>query len=603
MKHSTSTFAWAALIAVGLLAGGCGGGGGGGDDDGVQPATVRVLDPAVDLTAAPEGVVTVEYVDDGDPATARTSLVGDRDGDPSTLGDQVEIARNRPVQPGVTQRVVWELAGVPPGTYSVIGIADDGVNVPETDAAPGQVTVDAVSFVAHAGGAVQDEAFAVAARTDGGSFVAGNIRDGAIFGEGEPGETTVTAAGIESFVARYAPDGSLVWVRAFGGEGNFNQAGRDVAVTPDGGCVVVGNYVNETVLGEGEANETTLPALPDTGSSFVARFDPNGSLAWAKHGGGSVGTKVGQQVVVLPNGDLVVAGDFRPELVLGIGEPAETTLTAVGLADLFLARFRGNGTLVWARGFGSTKFDRVGGLALQPDGSILVFGRNGEAMTLGTGEPNQTTIDTGGGFLAAYTPDGRLIRARSLVDTGDALEPTGLAVFSDGSFVAVATFQETITLDPDGPAEQTIDTLDDNDMLIMTFAADLRLQTVLTAGGDGEDDVNEVTCLADDSFVLTGAIDFDCTFGGGTPQQTILQSSGEADMVLARYRRDGRLLFARAFGSTLADRSHGVDADPAGSLFVCGGFSGTAKFDTGTTRTSNGTLDIVLLRFHADGFL
>ena len=94
----------------------------------------------------------------------------------------------------------------------------------------------------------------------------------ATFGPGETNETVLTSeAGYDIFVAKYAPDGSLIWAVRAGGNGN--AYGYGITSLPDGSIVVSGHFSRAATFGPGEANETVLTSEGDD-DIFIARFAP-----------------------------------------------------------------------------------------------------------------------------------------------------------------------------------------------------------------------------------------------------------------------------------------------------------------------------------------
>jgi hypothetical protein len=76
----------------------------------------------------------------------------------------------------------------------------------------------------------------------------------------EPMETTLVSAGEEDlFVARYDPQGALLWATAAGGP--TYDAVRGLAVTAGGDIVVTGGYGASAVFGAGEPTETRVESI------------------------------------------------------------------------------------------------------------------------------------------------------------------------------------------------------------------------------------------------------------------------------------------------------------------------------------------------------
>ena len=112
----------------------------------------------------------------------------------------------------------------------------------------------------------------------GNSYVTGFYRGNAIFGSGEPNETTLTG-GQGGFVAKYDSVGQSQWAKRAG-----THAGEAIAVDGAGNSYVTGDYWNNATFGPGEANETTLSSAGLSDVS-VAKYDSGGQLQWAKRAG------------------------------------------------------------------------------------------------------------------------------------------------------------------------------------------------------------------------------------------------------------------------------------------------------------------------------
>ncbi|MCX6647216.1 MAG: hypothetical protein NTY09_12790, partial [bacterium] len=71
---------------------------------------------------------------------------------------------------------------------------------------------------------------------------------------------------------------------------------------------------------------------------FIARYNPDGTLAWAKHVGGS-GFEAGSGVTALSDNSIVVSGPFTGTVIFGRGETNETQLVSTSMQNIFIARF------------------------------------------------------------------------------------------------------------------------------------------------------------------------------------------------------------------------------------------------------------------------
>jgi len=193
-----------------------------------------------------------------------------------------------------------------------------------------------------------DEGRDVALDGDGNLRLTGIIRDTAIFGSGDD-EVTLTASGQgESFLAEYAPDGTLQWVKKAGDDTN---AARVIGIAADGSgnTYLTGFFkFSDIILGTGAAATT----LTNEGSEdiFLAKYDDTGALLWAQ-GSGSPDRDLGLDLAVDADGTLWLTGLFSETVTFG-GGASSRTLADKGGRDAFVVHFDPSGTALDAQKIG-----------------------------------------------------------------------------------------------------------------------------------------------------------------------------------------------------------------------------------------------------------
>ncbi len=446
----------------------------------------------------------------------------------------------------------------------------------------------ALGWATSAGGNGDDFGNGIAALSDGGSLVTGRFLGTATFGTGADAVTlTTNPASQDICVARYAPDGTLAWAKSAGANGgNDFDEGNGIAALSDGSAIVTGYFQGTATFGKEEANETPLTS-GGSDDVFVAKYNADGTLAWAtKAGGGNF--DVGHSVAILSEEiggiiveSIVVTGRFQGTATFGAGEANETPLTSAGSRDTFVAKYNlVDGTLAWATRAGGSSFDEGNSISTAPNGSILVSGSFLGTATFGAGEVNVTTLSSSAGsvdiFVAKYNPDGTLAWATK---TGGATEDrgTGVAALSDGGALVSGYFWAS-----DGSY----------DVLVAKYNSDGTPAWVTEAGGtDSNAMAYGIAALSDGSAFVTGSFDGTATFDA-----TTLASAGSLDVFMAEYDADGMLISAKQAGGIGSDEGLAVAALPAGNAVVTGDFAGSATFD-GTTLISAGLLDIFVVKF------
>ena len=210
-----------------------------------------------------------------------------------------------------------------------------------------------------------------------------------------------------------AADGILAWAKPAGGTGS--DVSHGIASLADGSFLVTGSFEGATTFGPGETHQTTLVSAGES-DIFIARYNADGTLAWARRAGG-VHACGAYGVAALADGSFLVTGYFADMATFGPGDPKETILTSKGALDIFVARYHADGTLAWAKRAGGMSAEQAYGVAAFADGSSCIAGEFWGAATFEPGEPGETTLTPTGSsdmFIARYRADGTLAWARQI---------------------------------------------------------------------------------------------------------------------------------------------------------------------------------------------
>jgi hypothetical protein len=379
---------------------------------------------------------------------------------------------------------------------------------------------------------------------------------GALFGDGEEGEIYLeTSSWRNAFLARFGDDGSLTWARSTAApepwcsesDDGCHTEGEGVSVFEDGTVVVSGQFKGRAVFGEGTANETVLTSAGQL-DAFLARYDAEGGLVWARCIGG-LGDDGGDEVAALPDGTFYLLGTFSGSVVFGEGESGETSLNSAGTSSAFLSRHDGEGHLIWAvdLGIDGGVNKEAGKIVALPGGDVAVSGRFSGEMVEGPGEGDSIVETPEGGrgmFVARYTADGE--RIWNSVDTCTEFYGAAwsVAALADESVAVAGRFEGTAVF---GEGEENETVLEwqggEMDGYVAVYRSDGSLDWGLGQGGTGLDSFSGVAVVPDgaeqESIILAGRFNFVVTFGTGGGDEIELTSADEVDystdIVLLRF--------------------------------------------------------------------
>jgi hypothetical protein len=264
--------------------------------------------------------------------------------------------------------------------------------------------------------------------------------------------------------------GSLNWAKRAGGSDFENGLG--ITTLSDNSTNVTGEFLGSATFGPGEPNQTVLTSDGNYYDIFIARYDPDGTLAWAKRAGGA-SSDFSYGITTLSDNSTVVTGRFQGSATFGPGEPNQTVLTSAGLYDIFIARYNPDGTLAWAKRAGGASGDSGQGITTLLDNSTVVTGLFEGSATFGPGEPNQTVLTSAEGwdiFIARYNPDGTLAWAKHAGGASDFDIGIGITTISDNSTVVTGQFWGEATFGPDEPNQTVLTSAGDWDIFVARFA-------------------------------------------------------------------------------------------------------------------------------------
>jgi hypothetical protein len=226
----------------------------------------------------------------------------------------------------------------------------------------------------------------------GAIYLVGSMEGSVDFGDGK----IETSAGMDdAFVARFEPNGSIVWSKLFG-DAQGAQYAKHVAVDETEQVFVAGTFMSTLSFG---GATLTADGIYDV---FVAKLDSSGfPLGARRFGGGGVedigGLAVDGAGSVLIDGTYEGAIDFFGQ-----------TLPGEGVHDVYVAKLSGTLERAWVKHWGSSDY--------QEADDIAVDTTNGDAVVVGS---FWGAFDVEGAVLKAAGPYATNLYAVRLSTNGD----------------------------------------------------------------------------------------------------------------------------------------------------------------------------------------
>jgi len=203
------------------------------------------------------------------------------------------------------------------------------------------------------------------------------------------GNQTYTAAGLtDSFVAKFNPQGQLLWAKTFGSVEEDCVLGVDTDAS--GNCYLAGYFV-DTLVCQGQSRNSH-----GMWDGYVLKLNPAGELQWLNSYGGTM-NDIGHGLAVNSTGQVFVAGWFADSITFEDG----ASITSAGGSDVYLASWNSEGTFRWAKRAGTEGVEYGYKVACDNSGAAYVTGVAGAGTPFGS-----YILPSSGMYVAKYAPTG-----------------------------------------------------------------------------------------------------------------------------------------------------------------------------------------------------
>jgi hypothetical protein len=265
--------------------------------------------------------------------------------------------------------------------------------------------------------------------------------------------------------------------------------------------------------------------------------------------------------------------------------------------------------LVWATSAGGDSQDSARAIAADLLGDSYVTGHFSGTATFGAGQANETVLEAGDSsdvFVAKYAHDGALLWATS-AGGGNYVIAHAIATDRRGNSYITGHFGGTATFGAGEANETVLEAGASSHVFVAKYAHD---GTLLWARSVGEGSSGVSLSLATDprgNSYVTGEFSGTATFGAAEANETVLEAGDGVDVFVAKYARDGALLWATSAGGASYDSARAIATDPRSNSYVTGEFSGTATFGAGqaneTVLEAEASSDVFVAMYDSEGAL
>ncbi|WP_457129694.1 T9SS type B sorting domain-containing protein [Mucilaginibacter sp. HD30] len=324
--------------------------------------------------------------------------------------------------------------------------------------------------------------------------------------------------------------------------------------------------------------------------AFVAKYDTNGNLIWAKSMGGA-GTDQPSGMDLDNNGNVTIVGQFNSPIDANPGAGVFSLNNASDF-DMFIINLDANGNFLWAKSIGGSGADYGNKVAIDKDGNRIMIGQFQQTVQVGT--VTYSTSGTFNGLIAKYDAAGNYLWSFSLGASGDN-KGVGIETDNNKDIIISGTFSGTVNFNPLGASYNLSSPGTASYIAKYTSSGQLIWVKVIT----GNTATNIAVDRSSNNIFATGTystVTFD-------PGNTLNAAAGQA-MFIARYAQDGSFIWAKGVDGSNASVSNNGITVKNDNVYISGYFNGTVDFD-GSMGSAiinyHGQRDFFLLKYNIDG--
>ncbi len=259
--------------------------------------------------------------------------------------------------------------------------------------------------------------------------------------------------------------------------------------------------------------------------------------------------------------------------------------------------------LEWARAFGGKSADGSLDISRDPSGNLFLGGYFIDTADFDPGPANFPLVSKGSSdiFVQKLDDQGQFLWARTMggpgIDQAMALE-----VDAGGNIYLSGIFRDSVDFDP-GSAAQWYTAVGNFDVFILKLDPAGNLLWVKTLGGVVGDHATALAINPAGDLLIAGNYGGTVDFDPG-PGVQLMTASDDRDLYLLQLDAQGGFKKVQSMGAKGWEQINEIICDPAGQIYLAGGFEDTTDLDPGSgivNFISAGGDDLFVLKLDANG--
>ena len=315
---------------------------------------------------------------------------------------------------------------------------------------------------------------------------------------------------------------------------------------------------------------------------LLVKYNNNGECQWARQAGGDNHDEA-FAITIDKKDNIIITGYF-----FGTATFDDIVLTATGVYDIFIAKYNSDGVLLWVKQEGGFGLNSGQSLATDENDFIYVTGRFGGNAFENCPTPLHS-YGTDDVFVAKYKPNGELIWAQQAGGKYSD-QANALILDSENNVYITGFFSDIALFRPHSSSVETaqhyiLRSKGQEDIFLAKYDENGNFKWVKQAGSKFDDIAYSIT-TDDESVYITGKFFNSAYFDGILLKSSIERSDG----FIAKYTKNGGIVFARKLVKQFGDNGTNwgrAITTRNGSFYILGDFKGTIELNNGESLSCN----------------
>ena len=268
----------------------------------------------------------------------------------------------------------------------------------------------------------------------------------------------------------------------------------------------------------------------------------------------------------------------------------DKTTTLTGENNSFVIKLDKGGNELWQTHLISTGYSNITSLSCDGEGAIYACGTFKGGLNVGI-----ASVETGDFkslFILKLGKNGEVATLQQIAGNFSN-NHIAIATNSRNELLLAVSFKGSLKID-----NRKYTSLYYYDILIAKIDNKGKIKDVKILYGKGDDLVNDIACTVEDDIYITGSFERDLFFG-----DKVIKTTGDSDGFLIKINDKFEFVYGKQIGGIYDDYGKSISTDNKDNILLVGCFGGELPLSDGYNLTSNGILDVFLLKLDENGNL